>query len=145
MRRTPLALPFNRSGVFVGLDTGVAPPFVVAIWDDLGDMELIAKERDRLLQRTARFLGLAGTIIALIDLSFPGVVHMGDYFAVLPFLALLIVCQILVPRNHPVLWAAIGVTAGLVALVVLRYPFDETPSSSLGTAVIPLAGAGIAC
>jgi signal transduction histidine kinase len=57
----------------------------------------------------------------------------------------LIVCQILVPRNHPVLWAAIGVTAGLVALVVLRYPFNETPSSSLGTAVIPLAGAGIAC
>lgn len=108
-------------------------------------MELIAKERDRLLQRTARFLGLAGTIIALIDLSFPGVVHMGDYFAVLPFIALLIVCEILVGRSRPVLWAAIGIASGLVALVILRYPFDAVPSASLGVAVIPLAGAGIGC
>jgi signal transduction histidine kinase len=123
----------------------VAPPFVVAICDDLSDMELIAKERDRLLQRTARFLGLAGVIITLISISVPGVVRMANYFAVIPVLLVLIACQIMVPRNRPLLWACVGIAAGLVALVVIRYPFSTPPSSSLGAAVLPLGAAGIAC
>jgi signal transduction histidine kinase len=140
----PSCVALNRIRNFVGVGNGVAPPFVVAICDDLSDMELIAKERDRLLQRTARFLGLAGTIIALIGLSFPGVVRMADYFVAIPFLLVLVACQIMVARNRPLLWAIVGIIAGLAALVVLRLPLGSSPSSSLGTAVIPLAGAGIA-
>jgi signal transduction histidine kinase len=108
-------------------------------------MELIAKERDRLLQRTARFLGLAGVIITLISLSIPGVVAMANYFAVIPLLLVLIACQIMVSRNRPLLWASIGIAAGLVGLVVIRYPFTTAPSSSLAAAVLPLGAAGIAC
>ncbi|HEX3680441.1 MAG TPA: histidine kinase, partial [Galbitalea sp.] len=68
-------------------------------------MELIAKERDRLLQRTARLLGLSGTIITLISLSFPGVVPLGNLVATLPFLVLLALCQVMISRNLPLLWA----------------------------------------
>jgi signal transduction histidine kinase len=124
--------------------TGVAPPFVVAICDDLSDMELIAKERDRLLQRTARFLGLSGTIVTLISLSFPGVVPLGNFVATIPFLVLLALCQVMISRNRPLLWAVIGIASGLAALVVVRLPYSTTPSASLGSAVAPLAAAGIA-
>ncbi|HEX4058817.1 MAG TPA: ATP-binding protein [Galbitalea sp.] len=108
-------------------------------------MELIAKERDRLLQRTARFLGLAGVIVTLISLSVPGVLPMANYFAAIPLLLVLVACQIMVPRNRPLLWASVGIAAGLVAIVVIRYPFSTAPSSSLGAAVLPLGAAGIAC
>ncbi|MEJ1231255.1 MAG: hypothetical protein WDM88_12410 [Galbitalea sp.] len=108
-------------------------------------MELIAKERDRLLQRTARFLGLAGTIIALIGLSFPGVVHPTNYFAAIPLLLLVGLSLIMVTRSHPDVWAIVGTAAGLATLVVVRIPYGSTPTPSLGSAIAPLGAAGIAC
>ncbi|HEY1530220.1 MAG TPA: histidine kinase [Galbitalea sp.] len=108
-------------------------------------MELIAKERDRLLQRTARFLGLSGTLLTLISLAFPGVVTVGAFVSTIPFLLLLAVCLFLLPRNHPLLWSMLGIAAGLAALVVARLPFSGTPSPSLASALAPLGAAGIAC
>jgi signal transduction histidine kinase len=108
-------------------------------------MELIAKERDRLLQRTARFLGLAGTIITLISLSFPGVVPLSHYVATVPLLLILALCHIMVARNFPVIWSAVGIVAGLAALLVVRLPFGSVPSGGLGPALTPLAAAGIGC
>jgi signal transduction histidine kinase len=108
-------------------------------------MELIAKERDRLLQRTARFLGLAGTILTLVSLSFPGVVPVTNFVTTVPLLVLLAVCQFMLPRNRPLLWSILGIAFGLAALVVVRLPFSSTPSVSLGSAIAPLGAAGIAC
>jgi signal transduction histidine kinase len=123
----------------------VAPPFVVAICNYLTNMELIAKERDRLLQRTARFLGLSGTIITLISLSFPGIVPFGSYVATIPFLLFLALAQVMISRNRTLLWAILGIASGLAALVIVRVPYDTPPSASLGSAIAPLAAAGIAC
>jgi signal transduction histidine kinase len=108
-------------------------------------MELIAKERDRLLQRTARFLGLAATIITLISLSFPGVVPITNFVSIIPLLAVLVVCHIMLPRTRPLLWSVLGIVAGLAALVVVRLPYSTPPSASLGAAIAPLGAAGIAC
>jgi signal transduction histidine kinase len=138
-------LLFNRIRNFVPLGTGVAPPFVVAICDHLSDMELIAKERDRLLQRTARLLGLSGIVLTLINLSFPGVVPLNNLVATVPLLLILALSHFMVARSRPVLWAAIGILAGLAALAVVRLPYEVTPSGSLASAVAPLAAAGIAC
>jgi signal transduction histidine kinase len=138
-------LLYNRIRNNVRVGTGVAPPFVVAICDYLSDMELIAKERDRLLQRTARFLGLSGTIITLISLSFPGIVLVTHLVATVPLLVVLVLCHIMVARNHPLLWATIGIVAGLAALVVVRLPYSAPPTASLASALAPLAAAGIAC
>jgi signal transduction histidine kinase len=118
---------------------------VVAICDYLTDMELIAKERDRLLQRTARFLGLSGTIITLISLSFPGVVPFGSYIATIPFLLFLALAQVMISRSRTLLWAILGIASGLAALVIVRVPYDAPPSASLGSAIAPLGAAGIAC
>ncbi|HEY5230175.1 MAG TPA: ATP-binding protein [Galbitalea sp.] len=108
-------------------------------------MELIAKERDRLLQRTARFLGLSGTIITFISLSFPGVVPLANLIATIPLLLFLALCHVLLARNRPLLWATLGIVAGLAALVVVRLPYSTPPSASLGSAIAPLGAAGIAC
>jgi signal transduction histidine kinase len=107
-------------------------------------MELIAKERDRLLQRTARFLGLAGTILTLVSLSFPGVVPITNYVTTTPLLVLLAVCQFMLPRNHPLLWSTLGILFGVAALVLVRLPLSSTPTVSLGSAIAPLGAAGLA-
>jgi signal transduction histidine kinase len=138
-------LHLNRIRNFVAEGTGVAPPFVVAICDDLSHMELIAKERDRLLQRTARLLGLSGTILTLISVSFPGVVPLTSLVSTIPLLLILGLCLFMVARGRPVLWAAIGILAGLAALAVARLPYDVPPSAGLGSALAPLGAAGIAC
>ena len=108
-------------------------------------MELIAKERDRLLQRTARTLGLSGTILTLISLSFPGVVPVTNFVSTIPFLVILAVCHFMLPRTRPMLWATLGIAAGLVALVVVRLPYSAVPSVGLGSAIAPLGAAGIGC
>jgi signal transduction histidine kinase len=108
-------------------------------------MELIAKERDRLLQRTARFLGLSGTILTLISLSFPGVVPFTQLVATVPLLLILALCLFMVARNHPTLWAVIGIVAGVGALAVARLPYNLPPSDGLASALAPLGAAGIAC
>jgi signal transduction histidine kinase len=138
-------LHFHRIRNFVLPGTGVAPPFVVAICDDFSNMELIAKERDRLLQRTARFLGLSGTVITLISLCFPGVVPLNNLVATIPLLLILTLCHFMVARSRPTLWAAIGIVSGIAALAVVRLPYDLPPSPSLGVAIAPLGAAGIAC
>ena len=108
-------------------------------------MELIAKERDRLLQRTARFLGLAGTLVALVSLSVPGVVPASTYLAILPLVAILVFSHIMVARSLAVIWASLGILAGVGMLLVARVPFDLPPSRGLAEALTPLAGAGMAC
>ena len=108
-------------------------------------MELIAKERDRLLQRTARFLGLAGVIVALVSLSFPGVLPLGSYIAAIPLLALLAFSHIMVARSMAFIWASLGILSGVGALLVARLPFDHAPSHGLAAALTPLAAAGMGC
>jgi signal transduction histidine kinase len=108
-------------------------------------MELIAKERDRLLQRTARFLGLAGTIVTLISLSVPGLVPVSTYLVTLPFLVILAFSQVMVARSLAVIWASLGIVAGIVVLLVARLPFDAAPSAGLSQALTPVAAGGMAC
>jgi signal transduction histidine kinase len=108
-------------------------------------MELIAKERDRLLQRTARFLGLAGTIVALLSLSVPGVVPVSTYVGMLPLIAILVFSHVMVARSLAVIWASLGILAGIGVLLVARIPYGDVPSPALADALVPLAAAGTAC
>jgi signal transduction histidine kinase len=108
-------------------------------------MELIAKERDRLLQRTARFIGLTGALLALVSLSIPGVVPVINYVGMLPLFAILIASHLMIARSFALAWTALGIVAGLAILVVARLPFGSTPSAGLAPALAPLAAAGLAC
>lgn len=107
-------------------------------------MELIAKERDRLLQRTARFLGLAGTLVSLASLSVPGVVEWSAYLTLLPLFAILLFTQFIVGRSMSLGWILLGLAAGLGILAIASLTLSGEPGPALAAALSPLAAAGMA-
>ena len=52
-------------------------------------MDQILKERDRLLQRTARVYGLSFTVVSMLCLAVPGSLEPVAYAVVVPLFALL--------------------------------------------------------
>ncbi len=110
----------------------------------MSSVEPIAKERDRLLHRSARVVGLGSTIVALLSFSVPGVLPWTSYLAILPLFVLLAFTQYRLGIGQPILWAILGVITGLAILVVAQIPNGRTETSALSDATVPLAGASIA-
>lgn len=116
-------------------------------WSQCGtiaNVELIAKERDRLLLRSARAIGLASTILALLCLSVPGVVIGLTLASILPLFAVLLFCLVRVGFSHSIVWVVLGILAGLAILVVLQQPISGPPTVGMRSALVPLAGGAIA-
>jgi signal transduction histidine kinase len=107
-------------------------------------MELIAKERDRLLQRIARSMGLAGSGLSLASVAVPGVVDASDLEWLVPLFALLVACQFMVGRSSSLLWPALGLTSGVALLAAARVVIVD-PSPSLAVALAPVAAVGLSC
>jgi signal transduction histidine kinase len=107
-------------------------------------VELIAKERDRLLQRAARAIGLGSTAVALLCFSVPGILDLPTYIAVVPFFLLLALCQYRVGVNQSVVWVLLGVASGLAILIVVQLQIGAPPAASIRTAIVPLAAGSIA-
>ncbi len=107
-------------------------------------MELIAKERDRLLHRAARFVGITLTVISFVGLSIPGVVDITSLFAALLLGVLLVFCLARLGSDHSILWVLLGVAAGLGVLTIVQLPFGSPDDSALAIALIPFAGGAIA-
>ena len=106
------------------------------------NVELIAKERDRLLQRSTRAIGLGSTAIAFVCFSVPGVLSWTTYLAALPLFAVLAFCQFRLGISQSVVWVCLGTAAGLGILVLVQLP-GEASGSALGAAVVPLAAGAI--
>ena len=104
-------------------------------------MELIAKERDRLLHRTARALGLTGSVLSLVGVVIPGVVPAPVLAITVPLYLVLIGSQVMVGRSTSRRWVAVGLTSGLAALVILAV---QVPTADAAAAMVPLAAAGLA-
>ena len=111
---------------------------------DYCSVELIAKERDRLLQRSARFIGLGSTAVALVCFSVPGVLHLTTLLSALPLFIMLSVSLYRVGVNQSLIWIVLGMLSGLGILVVVQLPGESQASPSLGTAIVPLAAGAIA-
>jgi signal transduction histidine kinase len=111
---------------------------------DYCSVKLIAKERDRILQRSARFIGLGSTAVALVCFSVPGVVPQMTLHLVLPLLGILAFSLYRVGVNGSLVWVGLGILSGLGILVVVRVWGDGTVSPSLGAAIIPLAAGALA-
>ena len=111
---------------------------------DYYPVEPIAKERDRLLQRSARFIGLGSTVVALICFSVPGVLPLSTLLSTVPLFVALILCLYRVGVNQSLVWIVLGILSGLGILVVVQLPGETPASSSLGTAIVPLAAGAIA-
>ena len=111
---------------------------------DYYSVELIAKERDRLLQRSARFIGLGSTAVALVCFSVPGVLHLTTLLSALPLFIVLAISLYRVGVNQSLVWIVLGMLSGLGILVVVQLPGESQASPALGTAIVPLAAGAIA-
>jgi signal transduction histidine kinase len=80
-------------------------------------MDLIGKERDRLLQRAARVWGVSFTIVSLVCFALPGAVGREVLLIGIPLYVALGVFQALMGWTRPTLWAILSVLAGLAILL----------------------------
>ncbi|PRY69533.1 signal transduction histidine kinase [Glaciihabitans tibetensis] len=110
-------------------------------------MDLIFKERDRLLRRTARLIGLIGTAVSVVSLSLAPVVPPGVLLEFAPFLASLVIALVMVGRSEARRWIALGLVAGSATLVIASIAANGPLAGSLGDlrqAVVPLAAVALA-
>jgi signal transduction histidine kinase len=97
-------------------------------------MELIIKERDRLLQRTARLCGLSFTMVSLICLSIPGSITFTGYLLCLPLYTLLGLVQYRLGVSRSLLWPSLIFVCGLgiVTVIALSSPTGPATVSAIG-------------
>lgn len=108
-------------------------------------MELIKKERDRLLQRTSRLVVLCGSAVGLAGLSLPGLLPIEVYLSLLPLFAVLVLAAFGVTGGRfQTIWLVAGIVAGLAILVIASTPWDDSAPPALATALAPLGAGGLA-
>ena len=107
-------------------------------------MDLIVKERDRLLQRTARVFGLSFTVVSLICLSLPGSVDLPTYAICFPLYVVLGFLQYMIGRSRSLGWVTAAYIVGLVIIILVTTLPLTSPGQSATSAVIQMAGASLA-
>ncbi|HEU4808998.1 MAG TPA: histidine kinase, partial [Homoserinimonas sp.] len=107
-------------------------------------METLAKERDRLLQRSSRMIGMSFSIVSLAIFLVPGVVEPERLALILPLFLALLACLYFVAATRALPLVLGGVAAGLGVVVAALFPFTEPADSAALTAILPLTGGGIA-
>jgi signal transduction histidine kinase len=122
----------------------VAPPIRVPRCVTIADsMDLISRERDRLLQRSARVYGLSFTAVSALCFALPGAVPFPALLVGVPLYLILVSALIAVGLSRSIWWPIVALAAGtgIVATVALLAT-PPTPTASL--AIIHVAGAGLA-
>jgi len=107
-------------------------------------MDQIVKERDRLLQRTARVYGLSFTIVSFLCLLIPGAVSVTTLAITTPLFALLAIAQFRVGLSRELLWSIIIVGSGIAIVLVLVESAEGPLTQSAYSSITQLSGASIA-
>ena len=106
-------------------------------------MELIEKERRRLLQSAARAFGLSGVVLAAFCLSLPGIVDPDLLPSVLILLAGQAGALVMVGRSGHIGWVALTIVLGCGALALAQLPWGQPTSLALSPSLGPLGAAGL--
>lgn len=106
-------------------------------------MELIEKERRRLLQSAARAFGLTGVVLSAICLALPGVVDPDLLPSVMIILAGHAGALVMVGRSSNVAWIVLSIVLGCGALAVAQLPWGQSTSIALPISLAPLGAAGL--
>ena len=107
-------------------------------------MDQMLKERDRLLQRTARLYGLSFTVVSALCVAVPGAVSGTTYAVIVPLYLLLVGGQYLFGRSRSIAWIALIVLSGLgIIVAITTLGADSTTPASL-SAITQLAAASLA-
>lgn len=107
-------------------------------------MDLIAKERDRLLQRTARVYGLSFTIVSILCLAIPGAVDTASFFVCLPLYLVVAFCQYRIGSSRSMLWVVPILVAGLAIVGAIALLAPEGTGEAGVSAAAQLAAASVA-
>jgi signal transduction histidine kinase len=99
------------------------------------DMDLIAKERERLLQRAARIYGLSFTAVALVCAVLPGAVDPLALLISLPLFAALIFAQVRLGASRSLVWVGLALCSGAAVIGIYRF-VGTGPSVEAGYAAI---------
>jgi signal transduction histidine kinase len=107
-------------------------------------MDLIAKERDRLLQRTSRLYGLSFTAVSFVCLAIPGSVTSLSFLMTLPLYGVIVLAQVRVGVSRSLVWIAVMLLAGLGIIVIVTAINSGPPGQSGISAITQLAAASLA-
>ncbi|HWH26326.1 MAG TPA: ATP-binding protein [Pseudolysinimonas sp.] len=105
-------------------------------------MDLITKERDRLLQRTARVYGLSYTVVALLCICLPNAVDPLALLISLPLFLILTAALFRLGISRSLIWVLLTVLAGVAIIAVAAY-VGEGLSPRAGMATIIAVGAAV--
>lgn len=110
-------------------------------------MELLARERDRLLHRTARLYGLCFTVISLACLTVPGAVSAEHFALSVPLYLALGLSQFRLGSSRALGWVIATLVSGLLLVVVITLG-DPSEAGVLATTQLAagaLPATGIVC
>lgn len=110
----------------------------------IAGVELIARERDRLLHRSVRLIGITMTAVSFLGLVIPGVVDETSLMAAVILGIVFVFCLYRLGSSHSILWVLLGIAAGLAILTIVQIPFATTNRSGLAIALVPFAGGAMA-
>lgn len=100
-------------------------------------MERIVSERDRLLRRSARVIGLTGAGFALLCLVLPGSMSYADLVLTLPFFALLVAAFVRLGSSGALVWSMLAAVAGTAVILVIHLSTTGALSPLTGVAASP--------
>lgn len=106
-------------------------------------MDLISKERDRVLQRSARVYGLSFTVVSMLTLLIPGAVSWPSLLLILPLYLALAAGQFLLGSNRSLVVVSAIVVTGLATMyLVATSNVDEVSEASV-VAILHLAAGAL--
>ena len=114
------------------------------VWKHGRQMELIAKERDRLLQRTARVFGLSFTVVSLACFSIPGAVSTQSLLIGIPLYAIVAFSQFQLGSSRSMTWVITCLAAGIGVILVSTVFATEQPGPAGMSAIAQLSSASLA-
>ncbi|MET0590363.1 MAG: histidine kinase, partial [Naasia sp.] len=100
-------------------------------------MERIVKERDRLLRRSSRLIGVSGAIVALLCLVLPGSMDYANLVLTLPFFALLIIGYVRLGASGALGWGVVAVLSGAAVILIVHFSTTGTLSALTGVGASP--------
>lgn len=106
-------------------------------------MDLISKERDRLLQRAARIYGLTFAVVSVICFVLPGAVPPAVLFIGLPLYVILLAALVALGLSRSIWWVVVALLAGTGVPVVVGI-LVSTPTPAASLALLHLGAAGVA-
>lgn len=106
-------------------------------------MDLISKERDRLLQRSARVYGLSFTAVSAVCFALPGAVPVPVLLLGIPLYLILAAALVAVGMSRAIWWPIVALASGTGIVLVIAL-LGGAPSPSASLAIIHVTAAGLA-